>query len=464
MVIGPGSLGVLLVDYTTKRRRNCLWWGHPGKMALIDRWLLWPKYLYFLLNFCVYSSYHFSFKYLREKWNVSDSAYGMLNSLTAISFLASIFWTTLADRTKSYRVILSLAAALYGLSFSLLYFGEGWFDEKNSSLKTAFLATSFLLTNISISALYPILDNRIMVLLSQRSVRSKDLFGRQRLWGCLGQSAVGLVTAYAIESVGFTGMFVILSLSCVLFIISIVLFLTTQFKNLPVEIVSADSKNDKPKDDQKEQQQQDNAANKKSPFILLITNARFLLLLLLVLIGGLTRGIVGNYLQQYLERYFNFDPVEYASYTMSRLLTEIGAFFIGKPLLELFGAETLLIFGIIAGMIRVGAYGFMPMSPKWKMSIPVVELLKGLNAAFIVVGGTRIAHDIAPIGTEATAQGFFSGIHGNLSNAFSGLFGSFIIQLFRDEPLAMRYLFQISTFITLGSCLVYSIFIFFKKQ
>lgn len=427
----------------------------------LDDWLLWPKYLYFLLNFCVYSSYHFSFKYLREKWGVSDSAFGVLNSLTAISFLASIFWTSLADRTKSYKLILTFATVMYGLSFSALLVGEKWFDKEQSFSKIAFIAVSFLFTNIAVSALYPILDNRIMVLLSQRSVRSKDLFGRQRLWGCLGQSAVGLVSAVAIKSFGFPGMFALLLSSCLVFIISIQYFLNTQFKNLTAQVVEPAEASADPKASEGKEQPAD---QKRSPFVQLCTNAKFMLLLLLVLIGGITRGIVGTYLQQYLERFYGIEPVEYASFTMSRLLTEIGAFFIGKPLLEYFGAEWLLILGIVAGMFRVGAYGFMPLRKEWKISVPAVELLKGLNAAFIVVGGTRISHDIAPPGAQATAQGFFSGVHGNLSNAMAGLFGGVVIQIMHDNHLALRHLFQLSTIITLASCLFYCLFLFFKKQ
>jgi hypothetical protein len=299
-----------------------------------------------------------------------------------------------------------------------------------------------------------------MVYLSQDSQHSKDLFGRQRLWGCVGQSAVGLVSAFTIERFGFTGMFVILLVSCVIFTTSILIFLSMKFKTVPVEatvqVIEPASLESKVHD------ANDVSANSsRSPFIRLVTHSKFMILLLLVLVGGVTRGIVGNYLQQYLERYYLVDPVDYASYTASRLLTEIGAFFIGKPLLEMFGAEALLMFGIIAGMLRVGSYGFMPMKPSWRIGIPFIELLKGLNAAFIVVGGTRIAHDIAPPGAEATAQGFFSGIHGNLSNAFSGLFGSLVISILKDGRLALRHMFQVSTLITLGSCLIYCVFLFF---
>src|SRR5579864_9340975 len=100
-------------------------------MVEYKKWLLWPKALYFMLHFCVYSTFHFSHKYLKESYGITDSEYGLLNSLTAISFLASIFWTNVADRTQMHTLILSISAALYALCYSALWLAQDTFKNVN---------------------------------------------------------------------------------------------------------------------------------------------------------------------------------------------------------------------------------------------------------------------------------------------------------------------------------------------
>jgi hypothetical protein len=160
----------------------------------------------------------------------------------------------------------------------------------------------------------------------------------------------------------------------------------------------------------------------------LLTSGQFMLFLLVALSGGLARAVMGNYMQPFLDQYYNVEPVGYGIIVCSRVLPELAAFFSAKPLLKRFGPTWLLIGGLALGAVRISAYALLPAKPKsWAYASIGIETLKGLSSAMTMVGGTRIAHDFAPVGCEATAQGFFSGVHNNLANALAGLVSWMII-------------------------------------
>ena len=423
-------------------------------------WLPWPKFLYFMLNFSVYASYSFFFDYINKVYGVSYSAYGIMNSLTVISFFSSIAWTSLADNCQRHTFILIFAAVAYASAFLSLWIAQSSMQLYSQATRNLFVTVVYVISNIFISALYPILDNRIMFLLSQKHRNlSKDLYGRQRLWGCIGQTSVALVTGYAMECFGYPGMFAVMMLSTIIFIASVVFFERSTLRKSSHQVVDVNASSPL-----KTSETMMDSATTEHPFKTLITNPRFDFLMFLVLVGGIVRGIVGTYLQPYLKRYYDVGLVEFASLTVSRNVTEIGGFFIGKPLLEYFGPDALLLMGIVAGAVRIGSYGFLPSGHGWSKIVLGIELLKGLNQAFIVVGGIRIAHDIAPRGAEATAQGFFSGIHGNLSNSVAGLFGSFVLTFMSDSQDSLRHLFRIAFLLSFSVAVAYLLSIIYTAR
>lgn len=399
--------------------------------------LVGPKLLYFGQTFCTYACYHFSYRYLKERWGVTDPQFGILNALTAISFVSGLLWSRLADQSGWHRLIIVLGSLLYAASFCTLWPLEVLASSSSSSIRVAIISACYLLTNVFISAIGPQLDARIMALL-ERDQHTHGIMGRQKLWGALGHGVVGLVSGVAIERFGYPGMFVVIALSTTIFAGLIILL-------LPIQEIEA------------KQQRQRQPASSTSCIALL--KPPFVAFIAVVAVAGIARGVVGNYLQQLLETVYRIRPLGYAWLTASRIFTEVTAYVLGKPMLDAIGPGATLILGVLTGAVRAGIYGFMPKSDAWALAVPIVELLKGVNSALIVVGGTQLAHELAISGTESTAQSIFGGMYGSLGNALSGLFGSLVLWTCADaNPHALTRIFQAATILSIVACISYAVY------
>jgi hypothetical protein len=71
--------------------------------------------------------------------------------------------------------------------------------------------------------------------------------------------------------------------------------------------------------------------------------------------------------------------------------------------------------------------------------------------------GIQHVHDFAPAGTEATAQGFYSGVHSYLANATSGFFGGWILVLHKGDPNAYYVLFGYTALLAAMGTVLYSV-------
>lgn len=403
--------------------------GPPQSWAA--KYLVFPKLLYFTLNVLVYSIYTFTAKYFSDVWRIPEHHFGYILGLCAVGFSGSILWTMIADRTKQHRLILLLTTLGYAGSFSLLR--SGLFLQAPLRDRLIFVAICYGLANFFMSALFPLLDNRVlMILAAEPGSFSKELFGRQRLWGVLGQSVVTLLNGATIAVWGFDAMFVNLVASSLIFSLLIIFGVpsTTNLKkdeNHPCEPIQPSIPFGE-------------AARR------LIYSPTYLFFLLIILVAGTTRGVAGNYLPQYLERVMNLSTLEISLILQSRIVAEVGIFFMGQPLMNWLGIHWLLAVAQLTGLLRVLIYAILP--SHWT-SIPlIVELLKGVNNACLVSAGVRYVHDLSPPGVEATAQGLFSGVHSYLANAASGFFGGAILHMCSSHAEPFKVLFAYTSILS----------------
>ena len=76
---------------------------------IVKRWLIVPKFLYFVLNMAYYSCYAFRAKYLSEVYAVTAKDYGLIAAILALLvFFAGYFWSFLADRCVDDFIIISV--------------------------------------------------------------------------------------------------------------------------------------------------------------------------------------------------------------------------------------------------------------------------------------------------------------------------------------------------------------------
>lgn len=403
---------------------------------LEEAFLLRPKLLYLLLNMSVYSCYHFGIPYLNVVWKVPFDFLSFLNILTAFSFLGSVLWTSLTDRSGLHRLYLILLALLFCSSFSLLqvpaiksFFLSEAADAKYPRL--AFVSGCFVGASFFISGLYPLLDNRVFQILTENGANNKELYGRQRLWGAVGQAIMGPIIGKLMERWGWPAMFFCLWACTLLFVLAVFLFV--------------------PQNTRTQRQQEEKKTGARKPSIVrTLFDLEFLLFLLMVALGGFSRSVVGNFLTLYLKDYFNMASGNQGWVLFIRVAPEILCFFSSKFIIRHLGLVPTLLLSMLTGTIRVGVYAFLPVRPELGPVALGVELLKGVNNALLITAGAQLAHELVPKDSAALAQGLFMGVHGNLATALAGIAGLIILRVERDSPYPLitlfRFTFAVSMF------------------
>lgn len=417
--------------------------GLPRSWAA--NYLVFPKLLYFTLNILVYSTYTFTAKYFSDVWRIPEHHFGYILGLCAVGFSGSLLWTMVADRTRQHRLVLLLTTLGYAGSFSLLR--SGLFLQAPLRDRLIFVATCYGLANFFMSALFPLLDNRVlMILAAEPEPFSKELFGRQRLWGVLGQSVVTLLNGATITIWGFDAMFTNLVASSMIFSLLIILGVSSKMNSRQDERYPCEP------------------IQPSIPFCeaaqRLIYSPNYLFFLAIILVAGTTRGVSGNYLPQYLEKVMNLSTLEISLVLQSRIIAEVGIFFMGQPLMNWLGIHWLLAVAQLTGLLRVLIYAILP--SRWTGIPLIVELLKGVNNACLVSAGVRYVHELSPPGVEATAQGFFSGVHSYLANAASGFFGGTILQMCSHHAEPFKALFAYTSILSTAGIVAFAAYCLVK--
>jgi len=443
--------------------------GREAKSGRLERWLVMPKLLYFSLNMTVYSTYYFTSNYFEAVWSIPIHSYGFISGLTTIGFLGSIFWTMLADRTGRHKTILLLSSLGFAGSFLLLRL-ECFKDMMWQKL--LFVSTMYGFANFFSSALYPILDNRIFAVLIQNPNFTTKLYGQQRLWGSIGQAVISMINAKGITTVlKYDIMFINVTWTTALFLLFVWIGIPSALSQAgkkeitPLvrkrsdedigkkeDVVPHDSTIASPSASIKSERQ----ASVFRPVRILLSNPQFWFFIALVLVAGYVRSILGHFLVYYFDRNVRQSPTIYTLAMQMRLVSEILLFFMGRPLLNKFGAFWMMMIGLLSGTLRVAGYAIIPATIKWSYAAFGLEFLKGINNACIITAGVRIAHGLAPHGCEATAQGFFSGIQSNLANAIAGFVGGIILKWYEADSLALQKLFMHTSIFSGLLCFAYA--------
>lgn len=411
----------------------------------IEEWgsenLLIPKLLYFTLNVLCYCVYTYTGIYFEQVWKISNYHYGYIIGICCgVSFGGSLLWTILADRTGHHRNIIVASTVGYCASYMLLWWAQGAFPADSTfAFRLALVSLSYGLSNFFTSGMYPLLDHCMFVHLSRDARFTKELFGRQRLFGTLGQSFITALMGFTISIYGFDSIFVALAISTALFLFLVLWGLPSKRHTAPPTIIQ--EKTDRKVDDSPADIPSENHQTIFSPTKLLLSKPDYVFFLFIILIAGTTRGVIGNYVPQFMGTTLGV-PTKYMGLILqSRILTEVVIFFIGKQMMERVGVVWMMIIGQAAGFLRAFAYAVVPAEHPWNLSPLLIELLKGVNNACLISAGVRYCHDVAPPGASTTAQGFFSGVHSFLANATSGFFGGAILQLFHRHQHGYRILF-----------------------
>ncbi len=315
---------------------------------------------------------------------LSAGQIGLLSGLLPLVTLVSApLWGGLADATGRHHALLLLAiggsmAAVLGLS-------------QTSAL--VWLLLLVVLHAFSLAPAIPLIDNTVLAMLGE----SRQLYGRQRLWGAVGWGIVAPLAGWLIDRAGMTaafGSYVVLMAGCLLAAIG-----------LPVGHVSI-------------------GGSYWRGMRGLLGNGPWMIFLLSILIGGLVIAIEMSFLFLYLDRLGASKTLMGIALTISTV-SELPVWFFADRLIERLGTRRVLVLSLLACAGQGFGYSMManPLA-----ALPI-QLLHGLAFSASWAAGVAYSGEVAPPGMGATAQGVFSGVSFGLRAALGAFLGGFLFEM-----------------------------------
>ena len=413
------------------------------------------KLLYITMNFAYYSCYTFRAKFFDAVLKVNTGQYSYLaGALALLTFFASFGWSAFADAIKGHKLILLWSSLLAAMSFQLFLIriegsevGRSIYIYGVSALYVGFCA-----------AMAPLLDKLVLEVLQSRPSKpgsnTKELYGRQRLWGTAAYGVITFATGPLIDCLGYNVIFVQIAITTVVFLVYGYMILPSdsamaaerQKRKELLELEESKlGSNGLPKDhispcptpdptvaliDEKKKKE-------RRPIFRLLTNAEYIFFLLVIFMNGFARAVLTFNLSKYQETHMGLNKFQVGITCLFGIILEIALFFVSKWCLRRLGVYWMLLGAQFSMVARVWAYYVIPAEPSMFYAVCAVELLKGINFGLMHSAGIQLAHRVAPKGLEATAQGLYTGVFTGLSAFAAGIFGGLINDDENKLPLFM---------------------------
>ena len=428
--------------------------------GIVEDYLVFPKLLYFGLNVVIYSTHSFLLQYVRDTWFLSKSEYSLTNAVQFTNIAGSFFFARLADRTGKYRLVVSGCVAAYCVCMCLLLFpcmrpdnfGSiplPFVPENNENINDplkffrigyylAINAVCFFFT----AGTFPLLDSMVMSKLSSNPNLSKELFGRQRLWGTIGHCIIGVVVHFIYEKAGHN-----LKVMFYTLIVTSILFIITVFFGIPGDLkVEAHSHGHHGHAGGNKDAPAASPSGPRPSAFSLMTSPSFSFFLGTVFVAGFIRSIITTYQSPFITEELYYKKSVVSGSIFVRVFPEAALYFFSKEITQWLGIYWVLIIGHSAGVIRMFGYTMVPVGTastdevRQKVTkdftptsfalyaIYALECLKGVNSSLVISSAARIASDMAPKGLASTAQGLVAGTWQGLSMTIASLAGWFLVE------------------------------------
>jgi predicted MFS family arabinose efflux permease len=426
--------------------------------SLEDRFLLSPKLIYFVVCAAFYALHVFRAKFIKQYLGFGDDEYGDLCAVMAlVSFSFMTMWGTLADALGRHRMVLVVLCLALAGSFELFLFVT---QVNNMTVRFYLSAVVLGLYSFFSSGMLPITDFLTLRKLSNRPGFSRDLYGRQRLWGTISYGLMTCLVGFVVQTFSLRALFYLIPTSSVLCAIC-VLGLAPADEPKPIkEFFSKKPKLPEPKLPEPETTEsgmeeskliiegKTEDPKKQRPIFQLLKNPNYLFMLIVVFMTGTARAIMTTFLSKYLEEGMKLLPTQVATAANFGIFLEVGIFFFGPACLRIFGIYWLLVFGQTAMVVRCWAYVVLPANPSNFWLVYLTELLKGVAFGFTQLAGVKLASDSAPKGLEATAQALYTSVYSQLPTVLSAVVGGRCYKRF--GPNLLFYVTSIVSTVALG--------------
>ena len=438
---------------------------------LDDKLLLAPKIIYFVVSTAFYALYLFRFDFINTYLGLGDDRYGDISAIMAlVSFSFMTVWGTFADMLGRHRLVLAvLCTALTG-AFELNILVA---NVASDSARFDLAAVTLALFSFFACGIPPLADYLTLRMLSNRPGFSRDLYGKQRLWGTISYGLTTLVVGWLSDMYSIRVLFYVFPISsaaCVLTLMALApaddpkplsaIFRRSQPSDEDGEAAANDQhKGDKPTTEQVEPTEAKNKsaadststlipdqsaepAKKKtrSPFLQLLLNPSYMFMLVVVFMTGSARAVMTTFLSKYWKEQMHLSSRQSGLAANFGIVLEITIFYFGPQFLRIFGTYWLLIFAQLAMVVRCWAYVLLPADPSSVWLVFLVELLKGVAFGCTQLAGVKLASDAAPKELEATAQALYTAVYSQLPTVLTSFAGS---RVYKSHSPKM--LFQITS-------------------
>ncbi|PJF18654.1 Major facilitator superfamily permease [Paramicrosporidium saccamoebae] len=184
--------------------------------------------------------------------------------------------------------------------------------------------------------------------------------------------------------------------------------------------------------------------------IRVIASPRFLLFLSVILSIGMGRQIMNLFLPTYLASTVGLEKDQIGRVYLCSSFFSIIFLFSGPYLLRKLGVRLMLLVGLGAMTIRLGAYNYVTD----RHAVIAVELLNGISFSFTHMGGVREAAQCAPEGWEATFQALYTATYVQIPAVFGSFIGGYLYEEYTGAVLLWG-----AACVSAGAFVIFSIFV-----
>ncbi len=342
---------------------------------------IWPFTFYFFF-FAAFSAL-MPYLVLYYRWcGLSGFQIGLLTGLTPIiTTFSAPFWTGLADATRRHNLILRLNMAAAILVVLLM----------PAARTFLFLFPVILLHTVLFSPISSLADSATLTMLGKQ----REEYGRIRLGGTMGWGIVSAIAGVVIEQYGLTWSFWLYAINMTLaWLVSHRLTFGQARERVSI----------------------------RRGIRALLTNHRWSIFLITVFIAGMGMSTVNTYLFPYMEEAGARKSLMGLAAVIATI-SEIPVFFFSKHLLQRLKSRGLLMLSMAVIGARLLLYFFFA----FPAAILLVQIMHGLTFAALWTAGVSYAHENAPTGMAATAQGLFGSVMMGFGSGAGGMLGGLLI-------------------------------------
>lgn len=339
---------------------------------------------------------------------LSGTWIGLLTGLVPmIALIGAPFWTGLADASHRHKLILNITLAATIVSALLIPASESY----------VLLVLVVLVYWFCVAPIPSMGDSATLSMLGDQ----RRMYGRIRIGGSIGWGLMAYGAGVLVDQNGIGSIFGIYAIGMLL----------TLFVSQGLTFEKA-----------KKQESFWHDVGK------LLTNRRWLLFLGMAFVSGIGLASISIYQFVYMAEIGASGRLMGLSLTIATL-SELPVMYFGHLLLKRFKAHGLLMLGMVAIGIRALLYAAF----NHPNAILLFQLLHGLTFPAIWIAGVSYAHQSAPGGLIATAQGLFGSMLMGFGSGAGGFLGGILI-----ERLGGRGMYLVFGVLVLISLILFRLF------